>query len=875
MLIKDDVIFGLSMAEVEERIRQGKVNITPNRKTKTYREIIFKNVFSVFNLVIFLMAILTIPTIKSIADIGNCVFIVIAFANLLIGIIQEVKAKKTVDSLVLLNEPKVKVLRDLEIKEINVSEIVIDETMFLEAGKTIACDSKVIRGECFVNESNLTGEADDILKKKGDELYSGSFVVSGECYADVIHIGKDNYIEQLSAKVTEYSKPHSEIMKSLNVIITTISFVILPIAVLLFVIYSHNPEYINGTTTIFGLDRTLVLALVTSINAMIPYGLFLLTSVSLAASVIKLARNKTLVQDLYCIESLARIDTLCLDKTGTLTDGTMRVEDLLILNNNYSTIEIISSINHVLKGTNQTSLALNKKYGSQKVYEPMASLDFNSTNKYSAVTFKRIGTFALGAPDVMIKRTKNNAALKIVDERAAKGNRVLALCHTQSKIKNNTLEGPFECIALITIHDNLRVGVEDTLQRFTKAGVKIKIISGDNPITISAIAKDAGVPNYLNYISLDGMSDKEVEKASTKYTIFGRVKPNQKKIIIQTLKKAKHKVAMTGDGINDILALKEADCSIAMASGSDAVKTVAQIVLLDSNFLSLPKVVDEGRRVINNIQKTSALYLCKTILMMLINLTTIICYFLKVEFTSPFKEPSQLILIEIFIIGVPSLIFALEENYNPIKGGFVNNIFKASFPTAFIVFINVFFIQLVGRFLVLPSGVETNISMIIATLAFYMVLILISIPFSKLRLITDIVSLVFILLTPLFSLFTSEVYGFDFFHFSFDPTTRNFLMNKEGAIMMAIFLSIDAVLYTIFILINMKKKVPTKKGKNVAIPPIEEKVPLKKENSVIVSPIKEKAPEKSGVKNEELPSSKKVNNHPKEVKKSLGNRGKK
>ncbi len=793
MLIKDDVIFGLTPEEVEERVREGKVNLIPNRKTKTYREIFFKNIFTVFNLVIVVMAVFVIPTVDGIKDFGNVLFIGIAFLNLLIGLIQEIKAKKVVDNLLLVTEAKVKVLRNLEIREVAVSEIVIDEIMFLEPGKQICADSKVIQGELFVNESNITGEADDVLKKEGDSLYSGSFVVSGEAYVQVLAVGKDNYVEKLSSQATKYAKPKSEIMLSLNKIINTISIVILPLSVVLYFIYKQYSAY--------AVRESLILGLVSSINGMIPYGLFLLTTVSLAASVMKLARNKTLVQELYCIEQLARVDVLCLDKTGTITDGTMRVKDIDIIDNKYSAIEIISSMNGSLKGTNQTTKALVDKWGSKKVYKADKILNFNSSNKFSACHFKEIGTFVLGAPDVLIKQTKSNAVLKMVNKRAQDGDRVLALCRTTSRIKEDTLSGTFEPVALIYIHDNIRNGAKETIKEFEENGVTIKIISGDNPITVSSIARDAGVKGYDKYISIGDLSDEEVIKAVSEYTIFGRVKPNQKKIIVETLKKSGHKVAMTGDGVNDILALREADCSIAMAEGSDAAKTVSHLVLLDSNFLSLPKVVNEGRRVINNIQRTAALYLSKTILMTVVNLVAIILFFLKpsLEFTSPFKEPSHLVIIETFIIGFPSFFLALEPASQRIKGRFMKNVFGNSLPGALIIIASLIAIQLISYSLSIPQDIITNISIIAASVSYFLILVRISVPFSPIRIIITSLSGIMIIFS--FFLFPGS------FHFILqEGTARAILMSKDAYILLFSVIAVNVLFYAIMITYSLLKK---------------------------------------------------------------------
>jgi len=812
MIIKDDVLFGLTTEEVEARIVEGKVNKAGNRKTKTYREIILNNLLSVFNLIILIMAIFVIPTFSSFGDIANISFVGIAFINLIIGIVQEIKAKKIVDNLVLVNESKVTVLRNLELTEIGRSEIVLDDTIKLTSNEQIPSDSVVSSGEIYVNESNITGESDDILKKKGDFLYSGSYCVSGECYAKVVNVGKDNFIEKLSQQATKYSKPNSEIMNSLNKVISAISISLIPISILLFFVYKSydqfsilnpdNTKMFNGLMT-----RELILGLVSAINGMIPYGLFLLTSVSLAASVIKLAKSKVVVQELYCIEQLARVNTLCLDKTGTITDGTMKVEELIVINPKYSSLEIISSMNGALHGDNQTSLALKNRFGSTMYFEPTQVLDFNSTNKYSAVNFKNRGTFALGAPDVLMKFKKSDPNYKLINSKALEGNRILALCRTQAKIKDNAIDGSFELVALISIHDNIRQGAKETLKQFKDNGVDIKIISGDNPITVSAIARDAGVDNFDKYISLDGLTDEEVIEAVDEYTIFGRVKPDQKKLIVTTLKNKGRKVAMTGDGVNDILALRESDCSIAMASGSDAVKTVAHLVLLDSNFMSLPDVVNEGRKVINNIERSAALFLSKTFLMMLINIFAIFLFFVKrdLQFTSPFREPSQLMIIETFIIGIPSLILALEPNPQIISGQFIKNVFKKALPGAVIVFINLLIIRFTASGFGIDAETETNISLIVSTYSFFMILLYISFPFTLMRIWTCVVTFIMILICPLIALYTFQVYdGLDFFHYELDENGL-LIMNGKAALMIFILLAITVLIYAVLFYLKYRK----------------------------------------------------------------------
>ncbi len=806
MIIKDDIIFGLTTEEVEERIKEGKTNKKENRKTKSYREIFLHNILSIFNLIIIIMAILVVPTFQKFGDITNFTFMGTALMNLIIGIVQEIKAKRIVDKLVLTTESKVRTLRNLNEIEVQSSDLVLDDIIILDAGKQIPADSVVEKGELYVNESTITGESDDILKKKGDELYSGSYVVSGEAYCKTIRVGKDNFIEKLSAQATKYSKPKSEIMNSLNTVITSISISLIPISIFLYIIYNKYSVYTSDNIIIFGLSKDLILGLVAAINGMIPYGLFLLTSISLAASVIKLANNKTVVQELYCIEQLARVDTICLDKTGTITDGTMRVDEIIVADATYPPLEIISSMNGSLKGTNMTSVALKDKFGSNVYFETQGILNFNSTNKFSAVTFKGLGTFVLGAPDILIKFKKNDKYGKIINIKASQGNRVLALCRTSSKIQNNTVQGPFDLIALISIHDNIRKGARETLKEFHDNGVDIKIISGDNPITVSAIGKDAGVPHYEKYISLDGLTDEEVMAAAKEYTVFGRVKPNQKKLLVQALKSEGHKVAMTGDGVNDILALRESDCSIAMAAGSEAVKTVAHLVLLDSNFLSLPKVVNEGRRVINNIQRSASLFLSKTFLMMFINIAAIILFFIKPElqFTSPFKEPSQLMIIETFIIGLPTLVLALEPNASKIEGKFLGNIFRRALPGAFIAFISVLVIRFTSESLGIGPIEETNVYLISLTFIFFIILVYISLPYSKMRIWISAITFIVLALCPVITLFTEAKFGADFFHYGL--SNGEFVLNTKGYWMIILSIIGTLVYFTPFAIFKIKKQ---------------------------------------------------------------------
>lgn len=664
---------GLTDEIIEERKLQGLTNSNGNEKGKSITAIILSNIFTFFNILYFAIAIVLI-IFKCYNNLG---FLPLIFANLGIGIFQEIRAKITVEKMTLLSAPTATVIRNGVKLEIPVSDIVLDDIIFYSSGKQICSDSIVVEGSIEVNEALLTGESDAIVKNKGSQLYSGSFVSSGVCVARVDKVGKDNYIERLSADAKKYSAPKSELLNTLKNIIKFISIIIIPITVLYLFsagVFDKN----NPTPLSEAIPETAYIIL-----AMIPAGLFLLTSLALFAGVIRLAKNKTLVQELYCIEMLARVDVLCLDKTGTITDGTMRVCDCIEVKNytDYTIREIVGSMMSALEDRNPTSEALVKYFDVNHVLTPVATIPFSSKRKYSAVTFEKEGTFILGAPEFVLRDNYEIVRNKV--ERFAKqGCRVLVLGHTSNKIKDGVLPKIVKPIALIVIQDHIRDDASDTIEFFKNNGVDVKVISGDNPETVSEIAKRVGIDGAERYISLNGLTDDEVRESIFEYTVFGRVSPNQKKIIVQELKAHKKTVAMTGDGVNDILALKEADCSIAMASGSEATRYVSHLVLMDSNFASMPKVVNEGRRVINNIQKSSALYLTKNLYAILLAIMYIIIGF-KTHSTSrwPF-EATHFYLIEWVILGFATTCLSLQPNNDIIKGKFLSNVVREILPSA-------------------------------------------------------------------------------------------------------------------------------------------------------------------------------------------------
>lgn len=676
------VKIGLTQEQVEKRIEGELTNEVKKKNSKTYASIILGNIFTFFNMLCFLIAI----ALLVVGSWQDCLFLVIVFANMCIGIIQEIKAKKTIEKISLVSSPRALVVRDKAESKIPVDEVVLDDIIHLQTGKQICADCIILEGTVEVNESLLTGESVAIKKTKGDLLYSGSFVVGGKCYARVDKVGDNTYTSKLAAQAKQYQKPNSELMGTLNMIITMIGVLIVPLGILMF----RNNYLQLEQNVVHTIEKT-----AGSIIGMIPSGMFLLTSMALAVGVIKLAKKRTLVQDLYSIEMLARTDVLCLDKTGTITDGTMKVNNVVQIKTDlkYTLDHLIGSMLTALDDNNQTSRALITHFGYSKDLTAQTVLPFNSTRKMSGVTFTSGETFVFGAPEYVLK-TKNAQVDSLVKTYASKGFRVLLFAECDGAIKDDKIPQKRVPVAIVVIEDHIREDAAETIEWFKQNNVDIKIISGDNPITVSEVSRRVGVDNADKYISLEGLSQQQVIDAADKYTVFGRVSPEQKSILVKALKAKGHKVAMTGDGVNDILALKEADCSIAMASGSEATRHVSNLVLLDSNFSSLPSVVSEGRRVINNIQKSSSLYLMKTIYTMLLS---IFCLIIKENY--PFST-KQVLLLEIFVIGVPSFFLALQPNNEPIKGKFLPKLLSKAIPGAIILFLNViachFFDKIIG-----------------------------------------------------------------------------------------------------------------------------------------------------------------------------------
>ncbi len=707
---------GLTDDIIEQRKLEGLVNVTKSGSTKSIKKIIFSNLITFFNILTFCIA----GVLISVGAYTDLFFVVIVTANIIIGIIQEVKAKKIIDKLSLMSAPTAFVIRNGVKSEIPITEVVLDDILVLESGKQIPADSIVIDGSLEVNESLLTGESDSIVKKPGDILYSGSFVVSGNCKAKVEKVGKDNFISRVSGEAKLYKKPKSDLHRSLNWIIYAMALIIIPIGVTLFYIqyFQNGVEYVTAIRKTAG-----------AMVGMIPSGLMLLSSVALAVGVIRLAQNNVMVQELYCIEMLARVNVLCLDKTGTITDGTMSVKDVVEFDNNFgiSTKVVINGMLNALEENNLTQRALEEKFGSNKRIKHRSLIHFSSQRKFNAVSFERYGTFIMGAPEFVLKGDFEKYQ-KQVDSYSKQGYRVLALAHKEGFIENDTLpEGEIVLVALILIEDNIRPDAIETINYFKESGVEVKVISGDNPLTVAKISERAGISNADECISLDGMSDEDVFRAATRYTVFGRVSPDQKRILVRALKEAGKTVAMTGDGVNDILALREADCSIAMASGSEAARNVSHLVLLDSNFSSMPKVVAEGRRVINNVSRVACLFLTKTIFSFLLALQAI-----NSSGIYPISTV-QLSIIDFFVVGIPSFFLVLEPNNKEVDTKFLTNILKGALPGAITILIcSVITFKLVD-YLNYDFMTSSTIIIIVATNTCLMVLFKVCKPFNKLR----------------------------------------------------------------------------------------------------------------------------------------------
>ena len=677
---------GLTKAQVEERTAQGLVNKTTKKYSKTYRSIFAGNICTVFNL---LCALCAVALVIARAPLSQFLFVLIFSANIMIGVILEIRAKRKIDKLTILSSPTAKVVRDGKQLDVPVEEIVIDDVLVLSAGQQVPADCIALEGVAEFNESLLTGESVPVKKDDGDFVYAGSFVASGKLAARVDKIGDDTYVSKLTSRAKKYKRPNSEIMNSITLFIKIIAVAIVIVAVLMFL---NNLKAEGGAFSDFDAEGGVFLALfggnkvlsetvqktAAVIIGMIPSGLLLLTTVALSKGMIHLARYNTLVQDMYSLEMLARVNVLCLDKTGTITDGRMKVSDCILLGNTseLGIDDIMGSMLAALDDNNQTSIALYERFGHSAALSPIAKLPFSSARKLSAVKFDGAGTYIMGAPEFVLKPMPLRID-KIVKQYAQMGLRVLVVAHSSGQIQGDKLPVGIKAVSIITLSDNIRPDAIDTIKWFKENDVAVKVISGDNPVTVSEVARRAGIKNASQFISLEGLSDLEVENAANEYTVFGRVTPEQKAILIRALKKAGNTVAMTGDGVNDILAMKEADCAVSVASGSDAARNVSNLVLQDNNFASMPRIVNEGRRVINNVKDSAALYITKTLLILTL---AIVCIAVGSAY---FFKTSNMLMYEFVISAIPSTVLAVfQPNTKRVQGKFIPFVLSRAIPGA-------------------------------------------------------------------------------------------------------------------------------------------------------------------------------------------------
>jgi len=662
---------GLSAEQVKERFACHADNYKVESSTMSVSDIVKSNVFTYFNLVFAVIAVL----LSIVGAWRDMLFLPIIVANTCIGIIQEIHSKKVLDKLSILNAPQSVVIRDGKKAKISADKLVLDDVVEFTAGSQIPADAKVIDGELQVNESLITGESDEITKRAGDQLLSGSFVVSGKAYARLEKVGKDSYISKLTLQATKSKKgEQSEMIRSLDYLIMVMGIIIIPIGIALFVqSFIYNEGTLHDSIT----------GMVAAIIGMIPEGLYLLSSVAMAVSSVRLAQKKVLIHDMKCIETLARVNVLCVDKTGTITEPGMHVYEVELLDgvDEDATTKILADVVHAQNRDNATMEALQAHFTENGGMHAKEVFSFSSETKFSGAIMEDGKSYVIGAPEFVL-RSQFEEYQEQIAEYSSKGYRVLVFGEYEGTLTKKPLTEPVVPMGFVMLANPIRKGAKETFTYFAENEVEIKVISGDNPLTVSVIAKEAGIANAERYVDASVLKTKsDYYNAVEEYTVFGRVTPNQKRMLVQALKAHKKTVAMTGDGVNDVLALKDADCSVAMASGSDAASNVSQLVLLDSDFSRMPSVVAEGRRVVNNIERTAALYIVKNIFSMLLAVFSVI---LLLDYP---LEPTQVSLISMFTIGIPSFILALEPNKNPIRGHFLTNVLVKALPAGLTDFI--------------------------------------------------------------------------------------------------------------------------------------------------------------------------------------------
>lgn len=710
---------GLTQAQVKERMEKGWSNAPVDSPSKTTKEIIISNVFTYFNLIFLVIAVLLLL----VGAFRDLTFLPVIICNTLIGIIQEIRSKKVLDKLSVLNAPKATVVREGKLQTIPAEKAVLDDVVKFQAGNQICADATVIDGEVQVNESLLTGESDEITKKPGDTLMSGSFVVSGSCFGRLEQVGADSYISKLTleAKATKEGE-QSEMIRSLDKLVQIVGFLIIPIGIVLF-----GQQYLLGDSSI----KTSMQAMVAAIIGMIPEGLYLLASVALVVSVMRLATKKVLVHDMKCIETLARVNVLCVDKTGTITENTMKVHDVVSLEPYEKEElpplkELLGDFAHAMSKDNITMAAMQEYFtqGSGQVATSVTS--FSSAFKYSSVTFHTT-SYVLGAPEFVL-RDDYEIYKETIESYGSEGYRVLVFGRYEGTPDGKALTEAVVPYGLVLLANLIRKEAWETFQYFADQGVDIKVISGDNPVTVSKVASQAGIANADNYIDASQLkTPDDIKRAVLKYTVFGRVTPDQKRQFVRALKEAGKTVAMTGDGVNDVLALKDADCSIAMASGSDAAAQASQLVLLESNFSCMPSVVLEGRRVVNNIERSASLFLVKNIFSFLLSL-----FSMAFMITYPL-EPSQISMVAMFTIGIPAFLLAMEPNKKMIEGHFLTNVLLKALPAGLTDVLIVGFLTVFGQTFGMSNEEISTAATLLLAIVGLMILFKISKPMNVFR----------------------------------------------------------------------------------------------------------------------------------------------
>lgn len=706
---------GLTKEEVLERKEKGKINIVDEKTVKSNWEIISGNIFTLFNFYNFIIAI----ALMSVGAYSNLAFMLIIILNICIGSFQEIHAKNMVAKLSVLTVSKVDVIRDGIKTSIGVDEVVLDDVTILNMGNQICSDSVVIDGKIEVNESLLTGESDTIIKMPGDKLFSGSYVVSGNCYARVEKVGKDNLAAEITLKSKKHKGINSELVKSMRKVTKITSYIIIPVGLLLFLeAYFFRGELIKSS----------VISTSAALLGMLPKGLVLLISISLATGVIKLAKRKVLVQDLYSVETLAHVDTLCLDKTGTITEGKMQVSNVEKFNEEIMPISIdlaLSAFVNEMGDNNGTFQALKDYFKGNNKFEVDYKNSFSSERKWSSISFKNIGSIIVGAPEKLMAKSDFEMKENMI-EAQKQGKRVLLVGFSKDIVED--VLPNIEVVAAVELSDPLRKNAREMLGFFKGEGVTVKVISGDNPITVSSIARQAGLEDYESYIDLSTIeNDDEIIDIVDKYSIFARVSPNQKSLLVQALQSKGHTVAMTGDGVNDVIALRQADCSITLPEASDVAKQVSQIVLLNSDFGVLKDVLMEGRRVVNNITNVARIFFIKTLYSVMLSILNII------TFTAFPFIPIQITLIDLVIEGYTSFFISFEPNGKQIKENFLKSVLKNSFPYALVIIINIIILYFLAPALNIEVPQMTTIMYCMIGFTSILAVIRVCRPFNKMR----------------------------------------------------------------------------------------------------------------------------------------------